>query len=71
MTSLIYLSSVGKKTVLSSIDTMELARVYDNLTVEDCYKRESLMAYLHILEVKLEHPQPQEQCSDSNPTSGK
>ena len=32
---------------------MELARVYDILTVKDCYKRDNLMEYLHIVEDKL------------------
>ena len=35
---------------------MELARVYDNLTMEDCYRKETLMAYLRIVE---------DQCSDT------
>ena len=33
---------------------MELARVYDILTLEDCFKRGSILEYLNIVEDKLE-----------------
>ena len=36
-------SSASTKPGLSSIDSMELACVYDNLTIEDCYRRDYLV----------------------------
>ena len=51
-------SPVSSKSELSPIDIMELARVYDILTVEDCYKRDSLMAYLYIVEDLLKSSNP-------------
>ena len=64
-----YFSPVGKKTALSPIDAMELARVYDKITEEECYKKESFMAYLHIVENKLSQCSA-ELSSDGNPTRG-
>eukprot|EP00092_Neocalanus_flemingeri_P041465 GFUD01045151.1.p1 GENE.GFUD01045151.1~~GFUD01045151.1.p1 ORF type:complete len:237 (-),score=62.52 GFUD01045151.1:186-860(-) len=59
------LTPVSSKSGLSTIDTMELARVYSSLTVSDCYTRDSLMEYLSIVEDKLNNQQYQ--CQASNP----
>ena len=58
MTHFEMFSPVSSKSELSPIDSMELARVYDILTVEDCYKRDSLMAYLYIVEDLLKSSNP-------------
>ena len=55
---------VRSKSGMSTIDTMELARVYDSLTTEDCYKRETIMAYLDTVEKMLN--QSSHQCPEIN-----
>merc|ERR1719318_1924221 len=50
----ITLTPVSHKLGLSPIDAMELARVYDILTLEDCFKRHNILDYLNIVEDKLE-----------------
>ena len=63
-----HFSPVGKKTALSPIDAIELAQMYDKITAEECYTKESFMAYLHIVENKLSQCRP-ELSSDCNPTT--
>ena len=46
-------SSASTKPGLSSIDTMELARVYDKLTTEDCFRRDTMVKYHETLETML------------------
>ena len=42
--------------------------MYDKITAEECYTKESFMAYLHIVENKLSQCRP-ELSSDCNPTT--
>ena len=46
--------TLGKKTGhepgLSSIDAIELARVYDSLTTEECFSKETMKKYIRTLE---------------------
>eukprot|EP00092_Neocalanus_flemingeri_P028146 GFUD01030567.1.p1 GENE.GFUD01030567.1~~GFUD01030567.1.p1 ORF type:complete len:516 (-),score=125.26 GFUD01030567.1:65-1612(-) len=59
----ITLSPASSKSGLSAIDTMELARVYENLTSKNCYQKETLMAYIEVLEDKFDTMEDElEQC---------